>query len=107
MFAIGFGLSMDYEVFLVSSIHEEWTLQRDTDGWKSGSMPVAPVPTSAPPRRRPRRPAGLLVTQNHEVRQCAHTSEDQGQPEHPQQGAYEGDVTSAAPPEITLACWLR
>ena len=37
MFAIGFGLSMDYEVFLVSSIHEEWTLHRDTDGWKCGS----------------------------------------------------------------------
>jgi putative drug exporter of the RND superfamily len=29
MFAIVFGLSMDYEVFLVSRIHEEWTLQRD------------------------------------------------------------------------------
>ena len=26
MFAIVFGLSMDYEVFLVSRIHEEWTL---------------------------------------------------------------------------------
>ena len=25
MFAIVFGLSMDYEVFLVSRIHEEWT----------------------------------------------------------------------------------
>jgi putative drug exporter of the RND superfamily len=30
MFAIVFGLSMDYEVFLVSRIHEEWTLQRDS-----------------------------------------------------------------------------
>jgi putative drug exporter of the RND superfamily len=30
MFAIVFGLSMDYEVFLVSRIHEEWMLQRDT-----------------------------------------------------------------------------
>jgi RND superfamily putative drug exporter len=30
MFAIVFGLSMDYEVFLVSRIHEEWTRQRDT-----------------------------------------------------------------------------
>ncbi len=29
MFAIVFGLSMDYEVFLVSRIHEEWTLQHD------------------------------------------------------------------------------
>jgi RND superfamily putative drug exporter len=31
MFAIVFGLSMDYEVFLVSRIHEEWTRQRNTD----------------------------------------------------------------------------
>jgi putative drug exporter of the RND superfamily len=30
MFAIVFGLSMDYEVFLVSRIHEEWTRQRDS-----------------------------------------------------------------------------
>ena len=30
MFAIVFGLSMDYEVFLVSRIREEWTLQRDS-----------------------------------------------------------------------------
>jgi RND superfamily putative drug exporter len=29
MFAIVFGLSMDYEVFLVSRIREEWTRQRD------------------------------------------------------------------------------
>ncbi len=29
MFAIVFGLSMDYEVFLVSRIHEEWGLQKD------------------------------------------------------------------------------
>jgi RND superfamily putative drug exporter len=28
-FAIVFGLSMDYEVFLVSRIHEEWTARRD------------------------------------------------------------------------------
>jgi RND superfamily putative drug exporter len=28
-FAIVFGLSMDYEVFLVSRIHEEWQLRRD------------------------------------------------------------------------------
>ena len=31
MFAIVFGLSMDYEVFLVSRIHEEWTRQHDHD----------------------------------------------------------------------------
>jgi RND superfamily putative drug exporter len=29
LFAIVFGLSMDYEVFLVSRIHEEWTKRRD------------------------------------------------------------------------------
>jgi RND superfamily putative drug exporter len=29
MFAIVFGLSMDYEVFLVSRIHEEWERRRD------------------------------------------------------------------------------
>ncbi len=29
MFAILFGLSMDYEVFLVSRIHEEWLARRD------------------------------------------------------------------------------
>jgi putative drug exporter of the RND superfamily len=29
LFAIVFGLSMDYEVFLVSRIHEEWTHSRD------------------------------------------------------------------------------
>jgi putative drug exporter of the RND superfamily len=29
LFAIVFGLSMDYEVFLVSRIHEEWTHRRD------------------------------------------------------------------------------
>jgi RND superfamily putative drug exporter len=29
LFAILFGLSMDYEVFLVSRIHEEWTLRRN------------------------------------------------------------------------------
>jgi putative drug exporter of the RND superfamily len=28
-FAIIFGLSMDYEVFLVSRVHEEWTVRRD------------------------------------------------------------------------------
>jgi RND superfamily putative drug exporter len=29
MFAIVFGLSMDYEVFLISRVHEEWTRNRD------------------------------------------------------------------------------
>jgi putative drug exporter of the RND superfamily len=32
MFAIVFGLSMDYEVFLVSRIHEEWARRRDASG---------------------------------------------------------------------------
>ena len=32
MFAIVFGLSMDYEVFLISRVHEEWTLTRDASG---------------------------------------------------------------------------
>jgi RND superfamily putative drug exporter len=32
LFAIVFGLSMDYEVFLVSRIHEEWTRRRDARG---------------------------------------------------------------------------
>ncbi|MGD0452141.1 MAG: MMPL family transporter [Solirubrobacteraceae bacterium] len=32
LFAIVFGLSMDYEVFLVSRIHEEWTRTRDPHG---------------------------------------------------------------------------
>jgi RND superfamily putative drug exporter len=32
LFAIVFGLSMDYEVFLVSRIHEEWTRKRDASG---------------------------------------------------------------------------
>jgi RND superfamily putative drug exporter len=29
VFAIVFGLSMDYEIFLISRIHEEWTRSRD------------------------------------------------------------------------------
>jgi RND superfamily putative drug exporter len=32
LFAIVFGLSMDYEVFLVSRIHEEWAKRRDPSG---------------------------------------------------------------------------
>jgi putative drug exporter of the RND superfamily len=31
LFAIVFGLSMDYEVFLVSRIHEQWTRTRDNE----------------------------------------------------------------------------
>jgi putative drug exporter of the RND superfamily len=29
LFAIVFGLSMDYEVFLISRVHEEWTRTRE------------------------------------------------------------------------------
>ena len=32
VFAIVFGLSMDYEIFLVSRIHEEWERSRDASG---------------------------------------------------------------------------
>jgi RND superfamily putative drug exporter len=32
LFAIVFGLSMDYEVFLVSRVHEEWIRTRDANG---------------------------------------------------------------------------
>jgi RND superfamily putative drug exporter len=32
LFAVVFGLSMDYEVFLVSRIHEEWIRRRDPSG---------------------------------------------------------------------------
>jgi RND superfamily putative drug exporter len=32
MFAIVFGLSMDYEVFLISRVHEEWEKTRDASG---------------------------------------------------------------------------
>jgi RND superfamily putative drug exporter len=31
-FAIVFGLSMDYEVFLISRVHEEWQASRDASG---------------------------------------------------------------------------
>lgn len=38
VFAIVFGLSMDYEIFLISRIHEEWTRSKDPsdavrEGW--------------------------------------------------------------------------
>src|SRR4029079_5081368 len=32
MFAIVFGLSMDYEGFLISRVHEEWEPTRDASG---------------------------------------------------------------------------
>ena len=43
VFAIVFGLSMDYEVFLVSRIHEEWDRRRDADAAvRDGSDPDRP-----------------------------------------------------------------
>lgn len=38
LFAIVFGLSMDYEVFLVSRIHEEWVRGRDPSGAVRGAL---------------------------------------------------------------------
>jgi uncharacterized membrane protein YdfJ with MMPL/SSD domain len=47
--AIAFGLSVDYEVFLLSRIREEW-LARGTRGARSRSAYSAPA-ASSPPRR--------------------------------------------------------
>ncbi len=48
MFAIVFGLSMDYEVFLVSRIHEEWTRQHDnTAAVRDGLVATGRVITAA------------------------------------------------------------
>ncbi len=48
MFAIVFGLSMDYEVFLVSRIHEEWGLQNDASGAvRDGMIETGRVITAA------------------------------------------------------------
>jgi RND superfamily putative drug exporter len=48
MFAIVFGLSMDYEVFLVSRIHEEWTRQHDnTAAVRDGLVETGRVITAA------------------------------------------------------------
>ena len=51
-FAILFGLSMDYEVFLLSRIRKEY-LRSGTMGWRS--------PTAWPPRRVPSRPPRPMV----------------------------------------------
>ena len=45
LFAIVFGLSMDYEVFLMSRIHEEWVRRRDA------SRAVVDTSISTPSRR--------------------------------------------------------
>jgi hypothetical protein len=42
-----------------------------------------------------------------EVGQRAYRSKDQGQLEHPQQGAYEDDAKKCRPPKIKLAWSLR
>ena len=48
LFAILFGLSMDYEVFLVSRIHEEWVLTGDNDtAVQRGQAKTGPVITAA------------------------------------------------------------
>jgi RND superfamily putative drug exporter len=48
MFAIVFGLSMDYEVFLVSRIHEEWTRTHDaTVAVRDGLIETGRVITAA------------------------------------------------------------
>jgi RND superfamily putative drug exporter len=48
LFAILFGLSMDYEVFLVSRIHEEWMLTNDNDlAVQRGQAKTGPVITAA------------------------------------------------------------
>jgi RND superfamily putative drug exporter len=48
LFAIVFGLSMDYEVFLVSRIHEEWTRKRDaSEAVVSGLATTGRVITAA------------------------------------------------------------
>jgi putative drug exporter of the RND superfamily len=48
LFAIVFGLSMDYEVFLVSRIHEEWTRRGDaTQAVRSGLASTGRVITAA------------------------------------------------------------
>jgi putative drug exporter of the RND superfamily len=48
LFAIVFGLSMDYEVFLISRIHEEWTRRRDaTEAVTRGLASTGRVITAA------------------------------------------------------------
>jgi RND superfamily putative drug exporter len=48
LFAIVFGLSMDYEVFLVSRIHEEWTRRRNAnDAVREGLALTGRVITAA------------------------------------------------------------
>jgi putative drug exporter of the RND superfamily len=48
LFAIVFGLSMDYEVFLVSRIHEEWNRRRDaSDAVVAGMASTGRVITAA------------------------------------------------------------
>ena len=42
-FAIVFGLSMDYEVFLVSRVHEEWTARRRRQRRRAARASRAPA----------------------------------------------------------------
>jgi len=49
IFAIVFGLSMDYEVFLISRIREHWLLSHDT---RPASRPASARPPASSPARR-------------------------------------------------------
>ena len=50
MFAILFGLSMDYEVFLLSRVREEYVATGDSHQLR-GQRPVEHAPGSSPPPR--------------------------------------------------------
>ena len=43
MFAVVFGLSMDYEVFLISRVREEWVRHRDADAARSPTGSPTPA----------------------------------------------------------------
>ena len=49
-FAILFGLSMDYQVFLVSRMHEEWLHTKDNRRRDHASVRARPAASSPPPR---------------------------------------------------------
>ncbi len=48
LFAILFGLSMDYQVFLVSRMHEEWVHTKDNRRPSPSARP-RPAASSPPP----------------------------------------------------------
>ena len=51
MFAVLFGLSMDYEVFLVSRMREAWLRTRNNERGHPRAVWPAPAGSSRPPRR--------------------------------------------------------